>query len=263
MHGDAGARSGGDLAVAIGRGVAGVVDGGFEGLVDAVLGPGLGEGFEFDVGGVSAQGLVVVLDGLHLVEVEEEVSFAREFFELMVVELADGDVGEDELVGVPVGELLWMERHSVDPGDDGVGQELIGQGLGFGIGDAQDIVSVAGGDRCADADECEDGVGYGLCRRIHDPGERVDLDECAAGFGAADDGAFDDGVGQKLVDDLIELIVGERCFDEVDPAPMGPFELDAEGFGVLDQRMGPRIASMGSGVDFDPMNRWLVSEIRR
>ena len=72
VHGDAGARIGGDIRSA----VAGIVDDGFECLVDAVLGPCLCEGFELDIGGVSAEGLVVILDGLHFIEVEEEMSFA-------------------------------------------------------------------------------------------------------------------------------------------------------------------------------------------
>lgn len=44
--------------------------------MDAVFAPGLGEGFELDVGGFAIESLVVGLDGLHLVEGEEEVPFA-------------------------------------------------------------------------------------------------------------------------------------------------------------------------------------------
>jgi hypothetical protein len=58
--------------------VGSVGDGGFEGLVDAVLGPGLGEGFELDGGGLAVERFVLVADGAHLVEVEEEVGVAAE-----------------------------------------------------------------------------------------------------------------------------------------------------------------------------------------
>ena len=61
------------------------IDGAFQGFVDAMLAPGLGESFEFDVGGVAFELAEIGLDGLHLAEVEEEVAFAGEVLELFGV----------------------------------------------------------------------------------------------------------------------------------------------------------------------------------
>ena len=166
-------------------------------------------------------------------------------------------------MGVPVGELFWMERHRMNPGDDRIGQESIGKGLGLGVGDAQDVVAVAGGDGGADAGECEDGIGYGLGGWVHDAGEWVDFDEGAAWFRSTNDGSFNDGVGQKPVDDPVELVFGEIGFDEVDSAPMGPFEGESDGFGVVDQRVCPWIADGWERVDFDPVDGLSLGEIGR
>ncbi len=54
------------------------VDGGFEGLVGAVLRPGQSDGLELDVGGSSTQLFEVLLDGSHLDIVQCEPVFARE-----------------------------------------------------------------------------------------------------------------------------------------------------------------------------------------
>ena len=42
----------------------------FEGLVDAVLRPGLGQGFQFDVGGIAAYLFEISDDGFELIVVE-------------------------------------------------------------------------------------------------------------------------------------------------------------------------------------------------
>src|SRR5690606_23115885 len=70
-----------------------VPDAALEGLVDAVLGPGLGEGFEFDVGGFAADAAVLGLNRLHLVEAQEEVGVASQAGELLIGQVADRDVG--------------------------------------------------------------------------------------------------------------------------------------------------------------------------
>src|SRR5205823_6070970 len=48
-----------------------------KGFVDAVLAPGLGDGLELDVGGVAPEAAVVMLDGLHLTQVERGAALAR------------------------------------------------------------------------------------------------------------------------------------------------------------------------------------------
>jgi len=55
-----------------------------------------------------------VANGLHFVEVEEEVAVAGEGLELVVGEFTDGDVGECEGVVVAFGELVWCVGFCVD-----------------------------------------------------------------------------------------------------------------------------------------------------
>ena len=50
----------------------------FERLMTAVLGPGLGENLEFDVGGVAALISIVILDRLHLRQVKGSARRSRE-----------------------------------------------------------------------------------------------------------------------------------------------------------------------------------------
>jgi hypothetical protein len=88
----------GEVPLAHGRGSFGssrgvpVGDRGLERLVDAVLGPGLRERLELDGGRFAAERLVLVADGPHLVEVEEEVRVPAQLLESFVVEPPDRDV---------------------------------------------------------------------------------------------------------------------------------------------------------------------------
>ncbi|MBA7636277.1 hypothetical protein ES703_43893 [subsurface metagenome] len=56
--------------------------------MNAVFAPGLGNCFEFNVGGFSVKFLVVFLNGLHLEKIEEQVLFFAEGYQFFVVELA-------------------------------------------------------------------------------------------------------------------------------------------------------------------------------
>ena len=109
------------------------LDGALERLVDAVLAPGLGEGLEFDVGRLAAGRAEVVLDRLHLGQREEQVLLAGEGFELVIGEVAQGDVGELEGVGVALRELGREEGVEVDRLDDAVGEDAGGDPLEDGF----------------------------------------------------------------------------------------------------------------------------------
>lgn len=65
---------------------------------------------------------------------------------------------ELKVVGVPVGELLGVEGHGMNACDDGIGEESAGEGLSFGIGDAEDVVAIAGGDGGSDTSQGEDRI---------------------------------------------------------------------------------------------------------
>ncbi len=68
----------------------GEVDAGAEGLVDAVLGPGLGQGFQLHIGGIPALGHVEGLDCAHLGRIQGEEPVPAEGEQLRVGQGADG-----------------------------------------------------------------------------------------------------------------------------------------------------------------------------
>ena len=167
-------------------------------------------------------------------------------------------MGEVELVRVALGELLGVEGHGVHARDDGVGEQAVGDGLGFGIGDPDQVVPVPGGDLGAGADQCFDRVGNGLCGRVHDARERVDLNEGAAGRAGTDFGAFHNGVTEQLRGNQVELSVREGRFDEVDACGMGTLELIPELVCTAEQGLGARVSRVLSGVYLDAMDELLV-----
>jgi hypothetical protein len=67
------------------------VNGGSKGFVDAVFAPGLGQGFQFDIGGVALFALVITADGLHLCEVEGQPPVGADLLEVVVGCVAEGD----------------------------------------------------------------------------------------------------------------------------------------------------------------------------
>ncbi len=64
---------------------------GAEGLVNAVLGPGLCQHFEFGIAGVASILPEIAADGLHLVQVQRQPPFRAQVQQLLVVTFADGN----------------------------------------------------------------------------------------------------------------------------------------------------------------------------
>ena len=82
----------------------------------------------------------------HLFEAEEQVPLARQCGEPIVIQLADGDVADLQLVGRQANEAVRVVRLDVDVLDDGIGQRRASEplnGLGRGAG-AVDIVAEPG-----------------------------------------------------------------------------------------------------------------------
>ena len=71
--------------------VAGIVDFGFEGLVLAMFRPGLGQDFQFDVGGIAVQRLKFSLNRPHLREGEEQHALDAQPLQGFIIQTADRD----------------------------------------------------------------------------------------------------------------------------------------------------------------------------
>lgn len=153
--------------------------------MDAVLGPGLGEGFELDGGGFAAECFVLVADGAHLVEVEEEVSVPAECFEVCVGEAPDRDVGDRGVVVVALGEFARVVGLGVGGLNDGVHEQAGGERVGLLLRDPLEGVAGAGGDLGGDLVEVAEGVADGGGGGVHDAGQWVHFDQGCVRFVAA------------------------------------------------------------------------------
>ena len=67
-------------------------------LVGTVLAPGLSDGFQFDVGGISPQAAEVILHGLHFRDAQVQLTLFAEHHQFVVVHFANSDGGELEFV---------------------------------------------------------------------------------------------------------------------------------------------------------------------
>ncbi len=73
------------------RSWSGVPNAGFEGLVDAVLAPGLSQHFQLSVGGVAPLAAVVGPDGAHLLQVEGQATLPADGLQHGVVGVPQRD----------------------------------------------------------------------------------------------------------------------------------------------------------------------------
>ena len=69
--------------------VDGHINGAFQRLVHTVFAPGLGDGFQLDISRLSAEFLVVLLNRLHLNEIQEQVFFFRKSNQAIIVKIAN------------------------------------------------------------------------------------------------------------------------------------------------------------------------------
>ncbi len=90
--------------------------------MNAVLRPGLGEGFELDIGRLPAVGQRPVIrpDRLHFLKRKEKVRLPRKRFERRVVELAERDMAQRKLVGLALGKLIGVIGFEVYRLHDGI-----------------------------------------------------------------------------------------------------------------------------------------------
>ena len=72
--------------------------------MNTVLGPGLGEGLQLDIRGLTALCTVMSLDGLHLRQVQGEDPLSADLQEGLVVGRGDGDRHQFERPALPGGE---------------------------------------------------------------------------------------------------------------------------------------------------------------
>ncbi len=186
-------------------------------LVHAVLGPGLRERLQFDLARITTHGAVGFLQGLHLVETQEEVGFARKSLQRLVVELQERDRPDLGFPIVPRLELLGVVRSVVDIVNQGVGETSFGKRAGLSLIETIHIETAAGPDRDVDTQQAPHSEFHGLRLGIHHPGLGMDLDQrIGAGLGCTDHRPFGYGMAQQFVRDPTNRIGVEFTLDQVD-----------------------------------------------
>ncbi len=237
-------KADGDLAV--GRGVR-ERDAGPERLVHTVLGPGLGEGLEFGVGGRTSLGGEVRLDRLHFGQIEGEDPILGQAEEVVVAQLGERHVVDPHIGCCRPGEL--GRQFTLGRDLDGVVREQPpGEGGHVGVGEVTDEVVATSRDH-PDLRQAEIGrrsfefssVGVGRTRHQrhldHTPLCRCD---------AVDHGLVDNGVDQHFPTEPIELIGAQRSVDVMhpcDPARGQPIHADQPG--VRDDRAASWVVGGG------------------
>lgn len=230
-----------------------VVDGAFESLVDTVLAPGLGEGFQFDLVGFAAEGLVVGANGLHLGQIQKEVAVAAEPGEGSIVQISDRDGDHDGLSGVSGGKAIGPEGAGVEVVDDGVGQQSRGEALSVGLVHAAKLVSPTGLNGWLYADEVGDRLGNGLGCWVHDArlGVNFDSADTGCGFSGSDVRDLADGVGEHCAHNRGELVIAQGGFDQVDAGDLGVGGWQPGVLSLAEQVGCSRVAHMIGLADLD------------
>lgn len=194
--------------------------------MDAVLGPRLREGFEFDVAWLTPTPTKVCLHSLHLVQAQEEVRFAREFLQGLVIEIEQRDRAGLDVPLVSGRERFGMERDLMYIVNERVGEASLGEGPGLGLVQSDHVESPSGPHRDLDAEQAADTQFDRLCIGIHDTRLGVDFHQgIGPGIGGSDDGMLRDGMAQQFVGDSMDIGVVQFTFDQVDGRGMDDLRL--------------------------------------
>ena len=108
-------------------GVVPIVNSAAQRLVRAVLAPGLGDRFQFDVGGITLQIDEVLADRPHFHQAEIQLALATEVGKLGIVHLADRDGRAAELIRVSQRNAVQRNRAPEHLLDRIIGQNAAGQ----------------------------------------------------------------------------------------------------------------------------------------
>jgi len=250
------ARDGGFEEVVYGAAVH--ADEAFEGFVDAVFRPGLGEGFEFDVGGVSAEFGEVVLDCAHFLEVEAEGHVGADLHEAFVADTENGYFAALELISGRSGGVFDGEVSEDGFFDGGVVKDFVAdecEVAARGVSVDEVFATCADGAR-GEAEVCdafERAHGHG----VHYAGFFEDLDDLWLSCGGGGDGPVEgvrlvDGVAEEARGDAVDVALVQGAGDEEDVGDADVADvLDSEVADILEDAAADRVGKLSADGDFD------------
>ena len=203
--------------------IGGHVHGTLERLVNAMLAPGLRQRLQFDIRGLSFESAEVLLNGLHLDYVQEQVLLPTEGFETGVVEVPDGPVNEVQLVRFQVRTWWFCLISDHDVLDHVVGEDLSGDRVDLVRPDLAEKNVLAGGPHhLRHHTHIRDGRHDRLRDRVGDPALEVHLNQrgprqpCRRAA-ATDIVLLADGIGQKFAGDSLREGAVEIPLDQKHP----------------------------------------------
>ena len=187
----------GHLEAAVGAGVL-KGDPRLEGLVHAVLRPGLRQGLEFGVGGIAAARGEVGLDGSHLGHVQRQHPLPAQLGQLPVVQ-AGQPHRQRRRRRLPCGRERRRQLAAVAALDRRVGQEPGGEDPDVDLVEVAAELVAAGGGRSQRRESQHRGRPLEFPRRsVGYPRQRRHLHNPGGGVGWADDDLVGDGVDENL-----------------------------------------------------------------
>ncbi len=145
----------------------------------------------------------------------------------------------------------------MDRVDHRVGQAAFGH-LPRRVGiDPVKVVSPRGADPHVEPGDRPDRRLDGLGIRIHDPGQRVHLDEAVCpGSRRAERGRLHHRIGQQRRHEVIKVTVVQLAFDQVDDGRLDPGRgrCQPERLGVAPRGLAPGVRLTRAGTNFDAMH---------
>ena len=188
-----------------------------QGLVRAVLAPGLGQGFQLTVGRVAVEPGEVPLDGPHLGQVERELPRPAHLQERLVIHRAERHGEQPKLVMPPLAQMVERQAAKGRLLDGLVGQHALDQTRQL-LGRPVDLVaangshSLHGEAELAQQRACAFGFGIGHAG----PGQYVDDRPVRHGGrrNGTDLERLDHRIGQHLPGRSIDVFLAERSFDQ-------------------------------------------------
>ena len=147
----------------------------------AVLRPGLRQCLQLDLAGIASSLPVEGLNGLHLLEAQEQMPFPREGLEGLVVERTDVDGRHGDLTIDSMRECLGVIRTFVHEMNEWIGKAMSSQFTGRGVVEVRHVVANTCSNRNVTTEKTPQGHLDGIRGWIHHTRQRMDFDHRGCG----------------------------------------------------------------------------------
>ncbi len=192
--------------------------------MNAVLAPGLRQGFQFNIVRLSALLAVMIAHCFHFIQAQKQMRLARHLLEAFIIQIANHYLQHAHFVLMPMRKLAGMKRRSVHLLHHRVAHLLLSELHEFFARciDMRKVEAPASADFDVIDGKARRHLGNrftcGLCHRIHHAREVMHFNDGHAFRNRrnADDGLLRDRISEQLVSDAIDSAITQRRLDEID-----------------------------------------------